>query len=361
MANKSIPISISDLTKNYGSFAALKQITLEVGEGEFLSVLGPSGSGKTTMLMILAGFVEADKGSIRFGGREVTGLAPHKRDIGMVFQNYALFPHMTVGENVGFSLRYRGITGEAASRRVADALKLVHLSGYEERRINQLSGGQRQRVALARAIVFDPTILLMDEPLSALDKKLREEMQVELRQLQQRLGITTIYVTHDQREALSMSDRIAVMNHGAIEQIDTPSELYDDPKSLFIAEFMGESQCLRVRVADKGTAHLGDTTLRTRKKTPDFGPAGDAFLVLRPEKLAILEPEENPGDMNVLEGTMKSSLFQGESIVLNIELATSETITLRIASNERTRRSLSKPGDPVRLSLHPNDTILLPG
>ncbi len=359
MANESVPISISGLAKTYGSFAALKDVSLDVGAGEFLSVLGPSGSGKTTMLMMLAGFVGADRGSIRFGGREVTSLAPHKRDIGMVFQNYALFPHMTVGENVGFSLRYRRISGETASGRIADALKMVHLSGFEGRSINQLSGGQRQRVALARAIVFNPAILLMDEPLSALDKKLREEMQIELRQLQQRLGITTIYVTHDQREALSMSDRIAVMNHGAIEQIGTPSEIYDNPKSLFIAQFMGESQCLRIRTVE-GDALLGDRTLRTRGGPLKFGPSEHAFLVVRPEKLVVLKPGESPDEMNVLEGRIASSLFQGESIVLNTELDTGDTVTLRIASNQLARCSLPRPGDRVRLGLHSHDTIILP-
>src|SRR6187200_1299840 len=242
----SLPIAVRELTKAYGAVHALDHVELDVKSGEFLTLLGPSGSGKTTLLMVLAGFVRPDSGSIRFGTQEVVRLAPHKRNLGMVFQNYALFPHMNVAANIAFPLKLRGIVSREIARRVEEALELVQLGGYGERHIDQLSGGQRQRVALARAIVFEPRIVLMDEPLSALDKQLREAMQLELRRLHERLGTTTIYVTHDQREALTMSDRIAVINGGRIVQLGTPRDIYDYPATRFVAEFIGESSFLPV-------------------------------------------------------------------------------------------------------------------
>ena len=213
-SSASMPISVTDLTKTYGDIFALNSVSIDVKAGEFLTLLGPSGSGKTTLLMAIAGFNRPDSGRICFGDDDVTVLPPHKRGVGMVFQSYALFPHMSVFENVAFPLKLRKISADEKNRRVTEALKTVQLSDFSERGIDQLSGGQRQRVALARAFVFGPKILLMDEPLSALDKKLREEMQIELKQLHRQLGVTTVYVTHDQREALTMSDRIAVINDG---------------------------------------------------------------------------------------------------------------------------------------------------
>src|SRR5690606_14562669 len=218
----SLPITIRKLTKSYGEVHALDNVDLDIESGEFLTLLGPSGSGKTTVLMVLAGFTRPDSGSVLFGDREVVRLAPHKRDVGMVFQSYALFPHMDVAGNIAFPLRLRGVGRTETAQRVERALETVKLGGYGKRRIDQLSGGQRQRVALARAIVFEPRILLMDEPLSALDKQLREHMQVELRQLHDQLGTTTIAVTHDQREALTMSDRVAVLHQGCLMQFAEP-------------------------------------------------------------------------------------------------------------------------------------------
>ena len=218
----SLPITVRQITKSYGSVRALDQVDLDIRSGEFLTLLGPSGSGKTTLLMVLAGFTRPDHGSLKFGETEVIRLAPHKRGIGMVFQSYALFPHMSVGANIAFPLRLRGVAKPDIARRVEQALALVQLAGYATRRVDELSGGQRQRVALARAIVFEPRILLMDEPLSALDKQLREHMQIELRRLHEQLGMTTVYVTHDQREALTMSDRVAVLNHGKLMQYGPP-------------------------------------------------------------------------------------------------------------------------------------------
>ena len=274
-ATPSLPITIRGLTKRYGSFRALDDVDLAIRNGEFLTLLGPSGSGKTTLLMVLAGFVQPDAGSVLFGDREVVLLPPHKRDVGMVFQNYALFPHMTVAGNLAYPLKLRGRSRQEIADRTAHALDLVQLAGFGDRGVDQLSGGQRQRVALARAVIFEPRILLMDEPLSALDKNLRERMQLEIRRLHDRLGMTTVYVTHDQREALTMSDRVAVLNGGRILQIDAPRDLYDRPTSLFTAEFIGETHCLPVEVRD-GEARLFGRPLRlerpSRQRRPEPGP-----------------------------------------------------------------------------------------
>ncbi|MFZ2394351.1 ABC transporter ATP-binding protein, partial [Rhodoferax sp.] len=263
MSNKlSLPISLRQVTKRYGAAYALDHIDLDIRSGEFLTLLGPSGSGKTTLLTVLAGFTRPDSGSLKFGDTEVVTMPPQKRDVGMVFQNYALFPHMTVAGNVGFPLKLRGVKPDELARRVEQALEMVRLGGYGAREVNQLSGGQCQRVALARAMVFEPRIMLMDEPLSALDKQLREHMQIELRQLHDKLGMTTVYVTHDQREALTMSDRIAVINGGRIMQLDTPRALYERPANRFVAEFIGESSFVPVMVR-QGTVSFGNAVLRT--------------------------------------------------------------------------------------------------
>ena len=239
-------VSIRSAAKRYGPVVALDDVSLDIAPGEFVSLLGPSGSGKTTLLGILGGFVQPSSGAVWVGERDITFAPPHKRDIGIVFQNYALFPHMSVGENVAFPLRARRQPKATWAKKVADALAMVELSGYENRGIGQLSGGQRQRVALARAMVFEPQLILMDEPLSALDKQLRETMQIELRRLHRKLGATIVYVTHDQREALTMSDRVAVLKNGRLVQIDTPERLYDRPCDAFVASFIGEATLLAV-------------------------------------------------------------------------------------------------------------------
>ena len=265
-------VTISHLVKKYGAFTALSDVSLTVGAGEFLTLLGPSGSGKTTLLMSLAGFADPDSGSIRIGDREIMGVEPHKRNIGMVFQSYALFPHMTVGENVAYPLKLRGVGRADREERSRRVLSAVQMPGYEDRRIDQLSGGQRQRVAVARAIVFEPDIILMDEPLSALDKKLREELQIELKHLHRRLGSTTIYVTHDQKEALTLSDRIAVMNRGQIVQIAKPQEMYEQPASAFVADFIGYSLLLPIASSDSSSAdksQLGALASNVRLGRPD--------------------------------------------------------------------------------------------
>src|SRR5580698_4772396 len=266
VAGKGAAVVLSGLEKRYDNVGAVRGVSLDIRSGEFLTLLGPSGSGKTTTLMMIAGFEVPSAGDIAIDGRSVVALPPHKRNIGMVFQNYALFPHLTVAENIGFPLKQRGVDRATRARKVAESLELVRLPGYQARTPRQLSGGQQQRVALARAIVFRPRLLLMDEPLGALDKQLRESLQLEMRRLHADLGITFIYVTHDQEEALTMSDRIAVMNEGRIAQVGTPEDLYDRPCDQFVASFIGESNFLPcvVRGFEDGmvVADCGGTVMR---------------------------------------------------------------------------------------------------
>ena len=351
----SLPISVQKITKTYGDFTALDDVSLEIASGEFITLLGPSGSGKTTLLMVLAGFINPDGGRIRFGNRDVSLVPPHKRDVGMVFQNYALFPHMTVEGNVGYPLRLRGTDRAEARRRVKDVLDMVQLGDLGSRNIDQLSGGQRQRVALARAIVFEPRILLMDEPLSALDKKLREQMQIEVRHLHQRLGMTTVYVTHDQREALTMSDRIAVIDKGRFRQVGTPREIYEQPSSRFIAEFIGESHFVPVTVAAGNAAYHGR---RIRLATPPRHAAGEQFIVARPEKIRLLGAGETDG-FNVFEGTVRELVYQGESMIIYVELVDGIEIAVRQPATSA-GPALPTVGTQVRLGLPIGDTLLVP-
>jgi putative spermidine/putrescine transport system ATP-binding protein len=347
-----LPIAVRGLERRYGSMVALDGVDLDVARGEFLTLLGPSGSGKTTLLMILAGFTRPNAGSIRFGDEEMVRTPPHKRNLGVVFQSYALFPHMDVAANVGFPLVLRGVNGSERQRRVQSALDLVQLGDLGERRVDQLSGGQRQRVALARAIVFEPGILLMDEPLSALDKKLREQMQIELRHLHRRLGTTVIYVTHDQREALTLSDRIAVINRGRIAQIDTPRRLYEAPTSHFVADFIGDSAFLEVTVTDS-VVRWRDQTI-----TPASKPADGAWLlVLRAEKLML--GAEVP-DMNMLDAEVTEIVYQGDSIRIDLRLLGGEAVTLREFTRSGRAMAWPSAGDRVRLALDPADTLLVP-
>ncbi len=353
-ARAAVPITVRGLRKAYGEVRALDDVDLDVVAGEFLTLLGPSGSGKTTLLMVLAGFIRPDQGSLKFGGQEVVRLAPHKRDIGMVFQNYALFPHMDVAANIGYPLKLRRVSGAELQRRVGAALELVQLAGYGARRIDQLSGGQRQRVALARAIVFEPRIVLMDEPLSALDKQLRERMQIELRELHDKLGTTTIYVTHDQREALTMSDRIAVIDGGRIMQIDTPRAVYEQPANRFVAGFIGESTFLKVQRA--GAKWLcGGQPLRAASAPAGPGPA---VLMVRPERLRILNGEAET-ELNVLSATVVNLIYQGDTFSLQARLADGTPITARCVASRDALATIAQPGAPVRLGLSVQDTVVL--
>jgi putative spermidine/putrescine transport system ATP-binding protein len=349
-----LPITVRQVTKTYGKVHALDHVDLDVQSGEFLTLLGPSGSGKTTLLMVLAGFTRPDHGSLKFGEHEVIRLAPHKRDVGMVFQSYALFPHMSVAGNIAFPLKLRGVPRAEIGQRIERALDTVKLAGYGDRRIDQLSGGQRQRVALARAIVFEPRILLMDEPLSALDKQLREHMQIELRQLHDRLGMTTVYVTHDQREALTMSDRIAVINHGRIVQLDAPRQVYEQPANRFVAEFIGESTLLPVEVSN-GICFFAGTKMALGVP-PDRD--GRHLLMLRPERLRILNGGAGER-MNVLKGRVADVIYQGDSFVLHAALHDGSRISVRGISSGEALSAAPRAGDDVALGVSADDTFLL--
>jgi putative spermidine/putrescine transport system ATP-binding protein len=348
----SLPIAIRQVVKTYGGVHALDHVDLDVESGEFLTLLGPSGSGKTTLLMVLAGFVRPDSGSLRFGETEVVRTPPNKREVGMVFQNYALFPHMDVAANIAFPLRLRGVGKAEAQRRVEQALEMVQLGGLGARRVDQLSGGQRQRVALARAIVFEPRILLMDEPLSALDKQLREHMQIELRQLHLKLGMTTVYVTHDQREALTMSDRIAVIDRGRVMQLDTPRGIYEKPANKFVAAFIGESTFVPVEIAN------GAVLLAGRRLEVPVRPEGDGrrLLMLRPERLRLLADSEGQG-MNRFAGRVVDVVYQGDSVLFQVMLAGETRIGVRGMAGAGA--PLPRPGDAVTLGLALEDTVLL--
>jgi len=352
--SSSLPISIRQLTKRYGDTHALDHIDLDIRSGEFLTLLGPSGSGKTTLLTVLAGFTRPDSGSLKFGDTEVICTPPHRRDMGMVFQNYALFPHMTVAGNVAFPLKLRGVKRDEAAQRVEQALEMVRLGGFGARGIDQLSGGQRQRVALARAMVFEPRIMLMDEPLSALDKQLREHMQIELRQLHDKLGMTTVYVTHDQREALTMSDRIAVINGGRIMQLAAPRAIYERPANRFVAEFIGESTFVPV-VVDGGAVAFGSRQLRPATAEAD----GPRLLMLRPERLQVLAPGHADG-LNLLDGRLIAAVYQGDSSLLQVALADGTTVGVRCASFGDSATDELALGAHLTLGLAPRDTVLLP-
>jgi len=354
LAQSALPIAIGGIEKRFGGVSVLHDLGLDVAAGEFLTLLGPSGSGKTTLLMILAGFVRANAGSIKVGGEEIITMPPHRRNIGMVFQNYALFPHMNVFHNIAFPLKQRRVSAAETAERVERALDLVQLKGLGERRVDQLSGGQRQRVALARAIVFEPRIVLMDEPLSALDKSLREHMQIELRNLHRRLGMTTVYVTHDQREAITMSDRIAVMNAGRIEQIDQPEVLYARPQTKFVAGFIGESSFIPVECRN-GSVWYEDRKLRMTTAPPS---AGRHLMVVRPEKLRLINGEQT-GDVNALPAIVGDVIYQGDSFVCYATLKDGRHVTLRDYCRSDVLAKLPAPGEPITLGIDAQDVVLV--
>ena len=354
-AHPALPISMRGIAKRYGSVTVLRELDLDVAPGEFLTLLGPSGSGKTTLLMILAGFVRANAGSVKIGGEEVITMPPHKRNIGMVFQNYALFPHMNVFQNIAFPLKQRRVSATETAARVEKALELVQLGGLADRRVDQLSGGQRQRVALARAIVFEPRIVLMDEPLSALDKGLREHMQIELRGLHRRLGMTTVYVTHDQREAITMSDRIAVMNNGRIEQLDRPEALYARPSTKFVAGFIGESNFIPVECRD-GSAWYGGQALHTACSVP---ASGQHWLIARPEKVRLAGSAGAVNGGNVLAATVRDLVYQGDSFLCYATLADGQQIAFRDYCRSDVLALIPQAGQPIRLQINVEDATIV--
>ncbi|MBS0524645.1 MAG: ABC transporter ATP-binding protein [Proteobacteria bacterium] len=308
MASRSADLEVEGLVKRFGEVVALDGVSLDIASGELLTILGPSGSGKTTLLKVVAGFETPDAGAVKVDGIDITTMPPAKRDIGMVFQNYALFPHLTVARNVAFPLEMRNAPRAEIDKRVGEALNLVELKGFENRLPRQLSGGQQQRVALARAIVFNPRLLLLDEPFGALDRKLRETMQLEVRRLQRRLGLTTVFITHDQEEALVLSDRIAVMNRGAIQQVASTTEIYERPANDFVADFVGESNIFHGTVTETGSVTLesGRRLLITHS-----APVGSRVGVL-------MRPERFGRGPNTFNGEIREAVYLGSSLKLRL-------------------------------------------
>jgi len=350
-------LTLARLTKRYATTTAVDAIDLDVGRGEFLTLLGPSGSGKTTTLMMVAGFTPPSEGEILVDDRPITGMAPEHRNIGVVFQNYALFPHMKVFDNVAFPLKMRGRPQAEIRAQVGRTLDMVHLTELGDRLPRQLSGGQQQRVALARALVFDPGLLLMDEPLGALDRNLREQMKLEIKRIHSDVGVTVLYVTHDQEEALTMSDRIALMNRGRIAQLGTAEDLYERPASHFVANFIGESNLLegRVESADGGAVfvHGGGVRLPVSPGPRAFRPAESCTLMVRPEKIA-LGPEATEG----LPGTVETVVYVGEFTRYGVRVAPEIVIGVKTPNTHTVLRA--KPGDSVRLRWAAADAYLVP-
>ena len=340
-------VSLVGLLKRFGTGLAVDGITLEIAAGEFYSLLGPSGCGKTTTLRMIAGFEQPDAGSIRLGTQDITAVPPERRGMGMVFQSYALFPHRTVAENVAFGLRMRGMAKPAITTRVRTALDMVRLAGLEDRRPAQLSGGQQQRVALARAIVIDPVVLLCDEPLGALDKKLRQQMQFELKSLHRRLGLTLVYVTHDQEEALTMSDRIGVMHAGRIVQSGPPGEIYDRPVDRFVADFIGDTNIL------EGTAAGTTLTLPGHWHAPlPSAVIGAAAVALRPERVRLVTR-----GTGLVDATVEEANFLGDSVLIKLLLPVGTTMLARAPRS--TDPALMAEGSHVGLAWGAADSVLL--
>jgi spermidine/putrescine ABC transporter ATP-binding subunit len=353
-------VTLEGLRKSYGSFSAVQDVSISVRAGEMVGLLGPSGCGKTTTLRMVAGLETPDAGVIRIGSHTVNDLPPWRRNIGMVFQNYALFPHMTVFQNVAFGLKMQRLDKAATQRRVEQAMAQVRLSGLGDRRPSELSGGQRQRVALARAIVTRPTLLLLDEPLAALDRKLREHMQVEIRQIQRELDITTIFVTHDQEEALTLSDRIVVMENGRIAQTGTPAEIYERPRSRFVSDFIGITNALHGEVLESRT---GTATLRLPSGTIIAVPAPESLaqgsradIVVRPEKV-VLAPADHKG-MVRLQGVVAHAVYTGSATYLHVELGDSQRLIAMQANANGI--AAAQPGEAVTIGWHLSDTLLFP-
>jgi len=352
------------LTKHFGSAVAVDGIDLDVRPGEFLTLLGPSGSGKTTTLRMVAGFMAPTSGSIEIDGSDMTRVPPHRRDVGMVFQNYALFPHMTAAENVAFPLRMRRRPGAEIKKRVGEALDLVKLGSFGDRYPRQLSGGQQQRIALARAVVFEPRLLLMDEPLGALDRKLRESLQLEIIRVSRELGATVLYVTHDQEEALVMSDRIAIFSMGRIEQLGSGADLYDRPASLFVADFIGESNILRGRYEVDGGAGGWMTRDETRWRVgaasagrSDVASGAAAALVVRPERMRVLADGATPDGLNTADATVDEVLYLGPDIKYQLALPWGQRISIR-EPRELDARELAR-GERVRIGWKVEDGLLV--
>jgi spermidine/putrescine transport system ATP-binding protein len=343
------------VTKRFGDFAAVSGMDLDIPRGQFFTMLGPSGCGKTTTLRIIAGFEEPTEGTVLLDGDDVTGLPPFRRATNTVFQSYALFPHMSVEKNVAFGLERQSVSRDEVRSRVAEELERVGLSAEAKRKPRQLSGGQQQRVALARALVNRPAVLLLDEPLGALDLKLRKQLQVELKRIQQDVGITFVYVTHDQEEALTMSDRIAVMNRGVVEQLDDPEEIYERPRTTFVAGFIGVSNLMPGEVVSSGSGISQiqlDAGPTVRAGAAGVSPGERAHAVVRPEKLELHALNGAAGDGRAsVEGRVESSLYLGTATQVTVTLADGTRMTVLVPNtDEETRSRLPAAGEPARLT-----------
>jgi spermidine/putrescine transport system ATP-binding protein len=358
-----------NVTKRFGEFTAVDNVGLTIRAGEFLTLLGPSGCGKTTLLRMISGFEQPTHGTVLLDGRDVTGVPPYKRDVNQVFQSYALFPHLSVADNIEFGLRMKRVARPERRRRVAEAVSLVSLDGMEARRPHQLSGGQRQRVALARAIVNQPKVLLLDEPLAALDAKLRRAMQVELKRLQQRLGITFVFVTHDQDEALTMSDRIAVINRGRIEQLGSGDEVYHHPRTTFVANFIGQANIIESRLVSRNgrtaLVRLGERIelIVNAENLPEG--AASALISFRPEKLHLRKGDAGPIDAtpgtpgeNAFEAEVVEELFKGPIDQLVLRTESGLQFTCVVANESYTQEAFHR-GDRVWCHLHPDDIVVV--
>jgi spermidine/putrescine transport system ATP-binding protein len=356
-----VDVRLERVTKAFGETVAVDDLSLDIQEGEFFSMLGPSGCGKTTTLRMIGGFEEPTRGTVYLGGRDVTELPPYRRDVNTVFQSYALFPHLDVFENVAFGLKRKKVDKSEVQRRVLDSLHLVDLPGFEHRKPTQLSGGQQQRVALARALVNEPKVLLLDEPLGALDLKLRKQMQLELKRIQTEVGITFIYVTHDQEEAMTMSDRLAVMRHGRVEQIGPPEAVYESPATEFVAGFLGASNLLdgEVKEEREGNSLIllsGGSTVVVPTDRVDGGVGDEVRVGVRPEKIT-LQPEagEAPPGLNSLSGLLRMSTYIGVSHQYTVEGPGGRTLTVYQQNIGSTK--MPYPGESVRLTWEPEYTF----
>ena len=361
MTEPNFKLQTRDLRKTYGSVIALAGADISLPEGEFLTLLGPSGSGKTTMLMLIAGLLQPDAGELWIDGRLSTYMPPNKRDIGMVFQNYALFPHMTIHDNIGFPLRMRKIPDATIREEVARVLDIVQLPDVGDRKPSQLSGGQQQRIALARCMVYQPPIILMDEPLGALDKKLREQLQLEIRQLHQELGITVMYVTHDQEEALVMSDRICLMNEGEIEQLGSPDDLYFRPETVFAADFLGESNILQSKVTSMAADVVGlegpaGFSLKAEPRG-EIANGRPIKFMLRPENIRVLKGGEDA--TNVIMGKVLDVILVGQVTKYYATLPDGTEVVATELTRRGGRTGFNQ-GDEIRLGFEPDAAVLLP-
>ncbi|WP_214414546.1 ABC transporter ATP-binding protein [Sphaerisporangium fuscum] len=356
LAGRGARIELTGLSKHYGDFTAVDDVSLVIEPGEFMTLLGPSGSGKTTTLNIIAGFAGPSSGSLKVDGTAIESTPAHKRDMGVVFQHYALFPHLTVAENIAYPLKRRGVPKARRAELIDAALATVHLGDYGHRYPRELSGGQQQRVAVARAIVYSPRVLLMDEPLGALDKKLRDWLQLEIKRIHAELGTTFVYVTHDQEEALVLSDRIAVFNHGRIEQVGPASELYERPGTLFVAKFLGESTVLRGEATPEGDGSVVGVCAR-HLRAPGRLDGTRAAIVVRPERLEVRPAGHEPGaGWNALPATVAGEIYLGSSRKLELTLPDGSPALVR---EQAGALSDARRGDEVTLTWRVRDSVIL--